>query len=406
MKVLIAAAAAVIALVGAVAATAGNGNPNNAKSSNVATFAVYGDAPYYTTPGDTDPNDYTNLVEFKATPAFINTVNHDSKVSLVVHVGDIHSGSQRCTQPYDQAIYDLWTAFKDPLVYTPGDNEWSDCQKKKQLGTDDTTPNHAWSYSGGDPIANLDLVRSIFFSNPGYTLGGRPMRVVSQAQVGTGTDARYVENVMWEQTNTMFVTVNIPGGSNNDSDVWFKDYLPAGTPETAAQTAERTQRTQADIDWLDAAFAQAQKDGVGSVVIIEQADMWDVADTATHQTLYEPIIADIAANTTTFGKPVLLFNGDSHVYRSDNPLVANSSCVGDPIDSTTTTSVCSIDAYTHHPGPVGAPYHVPNFHRITVHGSTLPLEYLRLTDDPQASNPLTGTSSFGPFSWERAPVSS
>jgi hypothetical protein len=401
MKVLIAAAAAVVALVSAVAATAGNGNPSNPKSSNAATFAVYGDAPYYTT-GDTDPNDYTNLQEYKATPAFIDAVNHDSKVSLVVHVGDIHSGSQRCTQPYDQAIYDLWTAFKDPLVYTPGDNEWSDCQKKKQIGADDTTANHSWSYSGADPIANLELVRSIFFSNPGYTLGGRPMRVISQAQVGTGTDARYVENVMWEQTNTMFVTVNIPGGSNNDSDVWFKDYLPLGTLETAAQTAERAQRTQADIDWLDAAFAQAEEDGVGSVVIIEQADMWDVTDAAAHQTLYEPIISEIAAKTSAFGKPVLLFNGDSHVYRSDNPLVANSACVGD-VDPTLNANVCTIDAHTHHPGP-GTGYNVPNFHRITVHGSTLPLEYLRLNDNPQANNLLTGTSSFGPFSWERIPA--
>ena len=28
----------------------------------------------------------------------------------------------------------------------------------------------------------------------------------------------------------------------------------------------------------------------------------------------------IAQHTTEFGSPVLMFNGDSHVYRSDNPL--------------------------------------------------------------------------------------
>ena len=27
-------------------------------------------------------------------------------------------------------------------------------------------------YADGDPIANLDLVRSIFFADPGYALGG------------------------------------------------------------------------------------------------------------------------------------------------------------------------------------------------------------------------------------------
>jgi hypothetical protein len=43
---------------------------------------------------------------------------------------------------------------------------------------------------------------------------------------------------------------------------------------------------------------------------------------------------------------------------------------------------------------------VPNFHRIVVHGSTLPLEYLRVRVDPGANSPQSD-SAFGPFSWER-----
>ena len=50
------------------------------------TLAVYGDAPYGTTPTDT--------AEFAATPAFIDSVNADPDVRTVVHVGDIHSGKQ------------------------------------------------------------------------------------------------------------------------------------------------------------------------------------------------------------------------------------------------------------------------------------------------------------------------
>jgi hypothetical protein len=45
-------------------------------------------------------------------------------------------------------------------------------------------------------------------------------------------------------------------------------------------------------------------------------------------------------------------------------------------------------------------YDVPNFHRIVVHGSTIPLEYLRLTVDPTKNAP-NGSDAFGPFSWER-----
>jgi hypothetical protein len=42
---------------------------------------------------------------------------------------------------------------------------------------------------------------------------------------------------------------------------------------------------------------------------------------------------------------------------------------------------------------------VPNFHRIVVHGSTVPLEYLRLKVNAK-SQPTTDTS-FGPFVWQR-----
>src|SRR5207248_1005895 len=71
---------------------------------------------------------------FDATPAFIDSINADTDVDLVMHVGDIHSGKQYCTAEYDLAIFNLWTAFHSPLVYTPGDNEWSDCHKKAEGG--------------------------------------------------------------------------------------------------------------------------------------------------------------------------------------------------------------------------------------------------------------------------------
>jgi Calcineurin-like phosphoesterase len=363
------------------AATAGNGTPINTGSANPLTLAVFGDAPYGASNADT--------AAFDATPAFVDGVNHDPKVDLVAHVGDIHSGSQKCTVAYDQSVADTWKAFKDPLVYTPGDNEWTDCQKTKEL---------AGSDFGGDPLQNLAAVRAIFFPRTGYTLGGRPKQVLSQAQLGEGTDAAYVENVMWEQSDTLFVTLNLPGGSNNDADNWF------GQPRTQAQTDEIAQRTQADLDWLSQAFDRADADGAGSVVILEQADVWDLDGKApSHIANYKQFVDAIAADTVSFGKPVLLFNGDSHAYRSDNPLMPGAPCVIETGAPDTSTKPCTDDAYANQAANGGA-YDVPNFHRIVVHGGTTfpaqPLEYLRLTDDPRASNPPS-SSSFGPFSWAR-----
>jgi hypothetical protein len=376
-KFVLGVAVAAAVMIPSAVALAGNGSPTN-DSANTSTMAVFGDEPYGTSPTDT--------AEFNATPAFIQSINDDAKVGTVMHVGDIHSGSQYCTQPYDQSIFDLWTAFKDPLVYTPGDNEWTDCHKTKEGGgtyntgtgqidyVKDSNGNSV-DYAGGDPLANLALVRSIFFQHPGETLGGREMQVISQAQAydpAHPTDAQYVENVMWEQSRVLFVTIDLPGGSNNDQDTWY------GTPfQTPGQIQEGPQRTGADNRWLDAAFAKAKADGMEGVVIGAQADMWDPEKGAAHQSGYEPIVSKIASDTTAFGNPVLMFNGDSHVYQSGNPL--------SPSDPN----------YNIHPG-----YNVPNFHRVVVHGSTFPLEWLRLTIDPRANNPTTDTT-FGPFSWER-----
>ena len=121
--------------------------------------------------------------------------------------------------------------------------------------------------------------------------------------------------------------------------------------------------------------------------------MWDLdGNTVAHLANYEPIVASLATHTTAFGKPVLLFTGDSHTYRSDNPLVQGAPCTGD-------ADVCSYDAWTSHPY-----YNVANFHRIVVHGSTFPLEWLRLTITPGVNADSTDdetSGAFGPFSWQR-----
>src|SRR5262249_40144387 len=129
------AAAAALALCALPATAAAAGNNGNRRA---VTRAVYGDAPYGTFQGDT--------AEFNATPAFIDSVNADPDVSTVVHVGDIHSGKQWCTEAYDKSIAALWTHYADPLVYTPGDNEWADCHKAGEGGgTYDPTTGHIHS---------------------------------------------------------------------------------------------------------------------------------------------------------------------------------------------------------------------------------------------------------------------
>ena len=118
--------------------------------------------------------------------------------------------------------------------------------------------------------------------------------------------------------------------------------------------------------------------------------MWDPEKGASHLTGFEPFIAELAAKSLQFHRPVLMFNGDSHVFRSENPLDPNAACTWEM--ATPCVPVANL-----HPG-----YNVPNFHRVVVHGSTFPLEWLKLSIDPRKNAPA-GANAFGPFSWTRMP---
>src|SRR5215510_2343147 len=65
-------------------ANAVNGTPMNTGSANPLTLAVFGDWPY-------------SQALLDAAPLLIDSINSDPQVRLVMHVGDIHSGSMPCT---------------------------------------------------------------------------------------------------------------------------------------------------------------------------------------------------------------------------------------------------------------------------------------------------------------------
>ena len=356
MKKLVASAALLAAALVPFAALADDGKSSKSHSSDQFTLAVFGDWPY-------------NHLLLDSARLLIDSVNADPEVKLVLHVGDIHSGSMPCTGAglspppagsvpfWNEGIYYLFEQFNDPLVYTPGDNEWADCHKKKEL-------------SSGAPLNELAAVRKLFFPNPGYTLGGHKKKISTQAEDFDRKhpgDAQFVENVMWEHERVVFITLNLPG-SNNDGLPWTAPF--ANEP---ARAAEAAQRTLADIRWLGAAFDRAEEEGAKAVLIGIQANMWDPeallpgGDGLSNYTIF---VHELAQRSLHFGRPVLLINGDSHVFGVDQPLANPTSAAG-----------------VIHNTPV-----VSNLTRITVQGSTsAPAEWLRLSVDPHSPQV---------FSWE------
>jgi hypothetical protein len=241
------------------------------------TLAVIGDTPY-------------GAAQLAAFPNDIADINADPDVRTVIHLGDIKNGSSRCSDDYFEQIRSDFAGFEDPLVYTPGDNEWTDC--------------HRASNGGYLPTERLAKIRELFFSD-------RLHGVARQR-------SPFIENQRFTQADTVFVTLNIPG-SDNDRVPWF------GAAETQqqkdAQAREVRTRTAADLTWLDAAFQQAEDQDAAAVVIGEQADMWDPEAAAAGQLSgYDPFKAALSEHAREFGRPVLLLEGDSHHYLTDHPL--------------------------------------------------------------------------------------
>lgn len=303
------------------------------------TFAVIGDIPY-------GPAQIANF------PKVVQQINNDPQVQFVDHLGDIKDGSSVCSDEYFAQVKAQFDKFSDPLVYTIGDNEWTDCHR----------PNNG-SY---DPLERLAKVRSVFFPAPGYTLGQHPAKVATQAARGIPEDVSYT------RANVAFAALHVVG-SNNSLAPWT-----GKTGPTPRQTAEVLTRTAAVIQSIRDTFAQARQENNASVVLLTQADMFDPTVTNPAYADYfafQPIVQAIAQESAGFHGPVYLFNGDSHVYNDDQPLAAGSQWL----------SFYGVDK------PVA------NLTRVTVDGSTGVNNYLRVTIDPRDRNVL---------SWTRVPFTS
>ena len=330
-----------IALGAHAGAAQGQGTVADSAATQRYTLAVIGDTPY-------GPR---KLEEF---PRLISLINVDTSVNVVVHLGDIKLGTNSpCTDEYNATMRALFDSFTAPMVYTPGDNEWTDCHF-------DTKRNGLYM-----PTERLQAVRKVFFPVPGQTLGGRKMQVLSQAS--DTANRAYVENVMWTAARVVFATLNVPG-SDDDAEPWGSEF-PPNFEAFQAQPDERAARGRANRAWVSRTFDMATAQNAAGVVLMFQADMWDTT-AALHG--YDVLVRHIGTLAAAFKRPVLLLEGDSHVYRVDRPYA----------DSGFTT--------LHRGAPIAA-----NVTRIVVEGANGRTEYLRVTVDPN-----------GPtlFTYERVPL--
>ena len=82
-------------------------------SAQSFSFAAIGDVPY------------GPLSELTTVTDTLNK----NKLAFTIHVGDIKSGSSVCSDEIYLAVREQFERFTQALIYTPGDNEWTDCHR-------------------------------------------------------------------------------------------------------------------------------------------------------------------------------------------------------------------------------------------------------------------------------------
>jgi hypothetical protein len=213
------------------------------------------------------------------------------RLAFVVHDGDLGSPSNgSCTNEHWSRRFAQFEASPQPLVYTPGDNEWTDCHAA------DGAP-------GFEPLERLRALRGRFFARE-TSFGRQTIALMRQAG--------YPENARWSMGGITFVTLHVVGSNN-------------GRGRTADGDTEFAARNAADIAWMREGFAAAKQANHRALMIIQQGNIFpDFApfpgggpkEPSGYTEVREALEREVAA----FARPVVLVHGDSHFFRIDKPL--------------------------------------------------------------------------------------
>jgi len=252
--------------------------------SRFQSIGLWGDVPY------------SDAQKTIGVPKLLADMNAN-RLAFSVHVGDIKSGGSRC----DDAVYatakGYFESLRAPALYTPGDNEWTDCDR----------PSNG-AYSSRE---RLQYIRSTLFDTSRSFGQGRFAQDVQAAP--------YVENRRWQIGRVTYATLHVVGSDNNLGDV-------------APDFEEWRQRDAATNAWLRETFSVAEQRASVAVMLFIQANPgFDETDGARApvrdpRTLlpadgFFNFLTELRREVVASDAPVTLVHGDSHYFRVDKPLL-------------------------------------------------------------------------------------
>lgn len=216
---------------------------------------------------------------------------------VLIHLGDFKKGRLSCSDElYKDSYRQIAHLNPHKTVYTPGDNDWTDCDRF----------NMSIRY---DELERLDYLRQLFFHQDAYQLTKDIPGLIRQES--------FIENALWKTGSVVFATLHIPGTNNGRKEILRSDI------QTALDAADY--RDQSNAKWLQQLFATAES--AQAVVIVFHADLFDFdhdkpacsAENPTECDGYRMLRDLIKSTATQFKKPVLVIHGDTLAYCLNQP---------------------------------------------------------------------------------------
>lgn len=262
-----------------------------AKPLEALTFIAFGDLPY---------SQKEALLLTHPDGAIAKAVKQQSP-PFVIHYGDFKPGDLDCS---DEVLLQrrqlLAQLYPKRLVYTPGDNEWTDCDREYV-----PTPQ--------DELERLDKLRSLFFAGEGLALSAQIPGLKRQPQMP--------ENAIWQAKGVLFGTIHLPGSNNGRETIFRSD-------ETKALDMADW-RDQQNRIWLVELFKRAQRNEVKALVVTFQADIFRPSESGKNLACDDKRRTECNGFKTTrdflelaathVDIPVLLIHGDTSSFCFEQP---------------------------------------------------------------------------------------
>jgi len=294
------------------------------------TFAAYGDIPYEIKLPNGRTDDQVLFEDI--TPA----LRQRQDIPFIINLGDLGRTESTCNNNWLRKTQVFWeTKLVIPVFYTPGDNDWADCDRlnlkvrQSENGRLQHLRNIFFSRPKNvTPVWKLEQVQAILARNPQLKYPDTTLeairRVVAMDPSQFARDWHYEtepelpENAIWMRNGVLFVTLHFISTDNGRSEIYIDD------PKKALALVD--ERDRQDKRWLNRAFEQAKQLNAKAVVVATQLDPFGPEkkqETSLAHCLSNPAYAGLCRQVETlaaaWGKPVLFLHGDTNAYCLDQP---------------------------------------------------------------------------------------